>query len=157
MDDGGTASGGVDLDPTPNTITINVNSIGLNSVAGRFLFYNQSKYDSNTAGVDDADDGAIATDKVPYFAGGGVIGPRVDVRLCLWHQRHHGGHRRRGQRYTASDFIFKIGTAQQRSVHLGHRAGAEHRRGAAGQGESAIRIASRSSGATSPLPTSTCR
>ena len=108
QDDGGTAGGGVDLDPTPNTITINVT--GAKSVAGRFLFYNFSKYDSNTAGVDDSDDGAIATDKTPYFAGSGVIGPQsmsayaygingimVDIA---------GG----ASGYTASDFTFKIGT-----------------------------------------------
>ncbi len=42
---------------------------------GRFLFYNQSAFDGNTPGVSPQDDAAIATDKTPYFPGGGVAPP----------------------------------------------------------------------------------
>ncbi|REK09040.1 MAG: hypothetical protein DWQ37_19470 [Planctomycetota bacterium] len=41
------------------------------SVVGRELFYNQSKFDGNTAGIDDSDDGAIAPDKSAYLPGSG--------------------------------------------------------------------------------------
>jgi hypothetical protein len=41
------------------------------SVVGRFLFYDNSKYDGNIAGVNPSDDGAIATDKAAYLPGQG--------------------------------------------------------------------------------------
>ena len=45
------------------------------SVVDRHIFYNQSKFDNNTAGVDLADSSAIATDKSAYLPGAGLIGP----------------------------------------------------------------------------------
>ncbi|MEX0675640.1 MAG: hypothetical protein WD063_01095 [Pirellulales bacterium] len=45
------------------------------SVTGRHLFYNESKYDNNTPGIDPADSSAIATDKSAYLPGGGLITP----------------------------------------------------------------------------------
>ncbi|MEX0676995.1 MAG: dockerin type I domain-containing protein [Pirellulales bacterium] len=44
-------------------------------VLGRHIFYNQSTFDGNTAGVSTSDDGAIATDKSAYLPGGGTAGP----------------------------------------------------------------------------------
>jgi len=42
------------------------------SIAGRRIFYNNSKFDGNTAGVSVSDDAAIAPDRSPYFAGSGI-------------------------------------------------------------------------------------
>lgn len=42
-------------------------------VAGRHVFYNESRFDNRTPGIDPADSAAIATDKRPYFRGGGTI------------------------------------------------------------------------------------
>ncbi len=42
------------------------------TIAGRHIFYNNSKFDGNTAGVSVSDDAAIAPDRSPYFAGGGI-------------------------------------------------------------------------------------
>jgi hypothetical protein len=40
------------------------------AVNGRYVFYNQSKWDGNDAAANAADDGAIATDKSPLLPGG---------------------------------------------------------------------------------------
>jgi|GEM_PF-2353712 len=78
---------------------------------GRHLFYNQSKFDGNTAGASASDDNAIATDKVALqFSGSttapisafssysrGINGIMVDIGGS------HGT-------ITASDFTFKVGT-----------------------------------------------
>ncbi len=42
------------------------------TVLGRHVFYNESKFDGDTAGVSVSDDLAIATDKSPYLAGSGT-------------------------------------------------------------------------------------
>lgn len=42
------------------------------SVAGRHIFYNNSKFDGNTPGIGVLDDASIATNRSPYFAGTGV-------------------------------------------------------------------------------------
>jgi hypothetical protein len=41
-------------------------------VVARYLFYNQSKFDGNTTGIDTSDDGAIALDKSAYLPGSGT-------------------------------------------------------------------------------------
>src|SRR5262249_21165992 len=41
-------------------------------VVGRKLFYNQSKYDGNTASISRSDDNAIAVDKSAYLPGSGA-------------------------------------------------------------------------------------
>lgn len=43
------------------------------SITGPQLFYNQSKFDNNTPGIDPADSAAIATDKTAYLPGSGTI------------------------------------------------------------------------------------
>ncbi len=79
-------------------------------VVGRYLFYNQSKFDGNNPAIGAADDAAIATDKVAYLADTGLAtfanvssyyrginGVMVDLA---------GG----GNPLTADDFVFRIGT-----------------------------------------------
>ncbi len=44
----------------------------VSQIAGRQIFYNQSKYDGDSPAVGASDDDAIAIDKVPYFPGDGV-------------------------------------------------------------------------------------
>src|SRR5262249_15069294 len=79
------------------------------SVMAREAFYNQSKFDGNTAGVSTSDDAAIATDKVALLPGGGaatsanitsysrgINGIVVDIS---------GSH----PEITAADFTFKLG------------------------------------------------
>ncbi len=80
------------------------------AVVGRYLFYNQSKFDGNNPAIGAADDAAIATDKVAYLADTGLAtfanvssyyrginGVMVDLA---------GG----GNPLTADDFVFRIGT-----------------------------------------------
>jgi len=43
---------------------------GSASVVGRHIFYNNSKFDGETAGADALDDGAVAVDKSPLLPGG---------------------------------------------------------------------------------------
>lgn len=43
----------------------------LATVEGRYLFYNQSRYDGNSAGINASDDNAIAPDKSPLLPGDG--------------------------------------------------------------------------------------
>jgi hypothetical protein len=79
---------------------------------GRHIFYNDSKFDGNTAGASASDDNAIATDKVALqFSGSttaplsafssyskGINGIMIDIGGS------HGA-------ITASDFTFKVGTS----------------------------------------------
>ncbi len=41
-------------------------------IVDRHIFYNNSKFDSNTPGISVSDDSAIAPDRTPYFAGSGI-------------------------------------------------------------------------------------
>lgn len=78
------------------------------SVVGRYLFYNRSAYDGDNDAPNAADDGAIATDKVPLLAGQratfanysaysrGINGLMVDIAGLP-------------ATLTASDFQFKVG------------------------------------------------
>ena len=81
----------------------------LAAVAGRFLFYDQSSFDGNVAGVTAADDGAIAPGKTPLLPSDGLAtfssvssysrginGVMVDISGA------HGT-------ITANDFIFRLG------------------------------------------------
>ncbi len=84
---------------------------GFNStIVGRHIFYNQSAFDGNNAGVTALDDNAIATDKSAYFPGSGIApltsitsfqkginGIMIDVAGT------HG-------ELTTGDFIFKVGS-----------------------------------------------
>src|SRR5262249_6799351 len=84
-------------------------------VVGRSIFYNQSKYDGNSAAAGASDDRAIASDKAAYLPGSasatfanitsysqGINGVMVD----LAGSGNHGA-------ITASDFVFKVGTGNQ--------------------------------------------
>src|SRR5205823_1765940 len=42
-------------------------AVGQTRIVGRFLFYNNSKFDNNTSGASTSDDLAIATDKSAYI------------------------------------------------------------------------------------------
>ena len=42
------------------------------AVVGRYLFYDQSKFEGNTAGISASDDAAIATDKTALLSGAGT-------------------------------------------------------------------------------------
>ncbi|MBI2928793.1 MAG: hypothetical protein HYY24_24280 [Verrucomicrobia bacterium] len=87
-----------------DTFVLTVNA----AVRGRFLFYNQSKFDNNNAAANADDDGAVATDKSALLPGGtatfahytsysrGLNGVMVDV----------GG---LPGTPTVSDFEFKVG------------------------------------------------
>ncbi len=79
------------------------------SIVGRHIFYNQSMFDGQNPAVTSADDNAIATDKSPYFPGGGIAptssmtsfqkginGIMVDIAGT------HGA-------ITDADFVFKVG------------------------------------------------
>ena len=83
--------------------------ISTNKVEARNLFYNQSKYDGNSAAINAADDAAIATDKVALLPAAGsstfanvssysrgINGVLVDIGSV------HGS-------ITAADFIFGVG------------------------------------------------
>ena len=78
------------------------------SVAGRYVFYNNSHFDGNDPAAN-ADDNAIATDKTALLPGQhGHL--RQLHQLLPRHQRHHGGHRRPARHaLTAGDFTFKVG------------------------------------------------
>ncbi len=80
------------------------------TIVGRHIFYNQSAFDGNNAGVTALDDNAIATDKSAYFPGSGIApltsitsfqkginGIMIDVAGT------HG-------ELTTGDFIFKVGS-----------------------------------------------
>ena len=81
------------------------------SVAGRYLFYNQSSFDGNSAAINSGDDAAIATDKTAYQPNGtlagfanvssysrGINGIMIDLA--------GGGNH---AAISAADFVFKIG------------------------------------------------
>ncbi len=55
---------------TAGSDTVSINTLDAASVAGRFVFYNRSFFDGNSAAANSNDDAAIATDKQPLFAGG---------------------------------------------------------------------------------------
>jgi hypothetical protein len=79
-------------------------------VVGRYVFYNNSSFDGNDAAANAADDGAIALDKAPLFAGQqggfanytsysrGLNGIIVDVANLA-----------AGGNLTADDFAFQVG------------------------------------------------
>jgi subtilisin-like proprotein convertase family protein len=54
--------------PTDASTSFTVNS----GVLARLIFYNQSAFDDDNAGIDAADDAAIATDKTAYLPGAGL-------------------------------------------------------------------------------------
>ncbi|MGE0696738.1 MAG: FG-GAP-like repeat-containing protein [Pirellulales bacterium] len=81
------------------------------TVAARHIFYNQSAFDGNSAAINAADDGAIATDKTAYLPGAGLAvfenitsysrginGIMVDLSSSASHTS-----------LTANDFVFKVG------------------------------------------------
>ncbi len=79
------------------------------SVVGRYVFYNNSKFDGHDPAAGAADDAAIATDKMPYLAGTGISPPTAatsysaginGIMIDVAHL--HGP-------VTADDFTFKIG------------------------------------------------
>ena len=83
--------------------------ISSTKVYARQLFYNQSKYDGNSAAINSLDDGAIATDKTALLPGAGaatqanvsgyskgINGIMIDIA------GNHGA-------ITAADFIFRVG------------------------------------------------
>ncbi len=55
-----------------NRYDLKIDVFPITQVVGRHLFYNQSKFDGNTAGVSTSDDLAIAPDKSAYLPGSGV-------------------------------------------------------------------------------------
>ena len=81
------------------------------SVVGRNIFYNQSKFDGNSAAVNAADDGAIATDKSAYFAGTGIA-PTSSITS---YQKGINGIMvdvmNPAGTITAADFSFKVGAS----------------------------------------------
>jgi autotransporter-associated beta strand protein len=68
QDSGGTANGGVNLDPAPKTMTVNVSPVGY--IEGRYTFYDDSSFNGNISGVNfSQDNSAIATDKQALLPG----------------------------------------------------------------------------------------
>jgi hypothetical protein len=106
QDNGGTAGGGSDLDPSPNQLGFSWESA---AVLDRLLFYNQSKFDGYDPGIAAADDQAIAIDKVAYLPGAGAA---TFANISSYSNGINGimidisGSR---PSITASDFTFKIG------------------------------------------------
>ena len=96
----------------PVTSTININ-VGSGQVLGNRLFYNNSKYDGNSANIGTADDAAVASDKTGYNGTGtatfanvsafnkGITGIMVDLQSGL------GTH----TAITAGDISFKVSPA----------------------------------------------
>lgn len=111
QDNGGTAGGGIDLDSTPNTITVDVTAVTNppSSILARHIFYNASFYDGKNSAINALDDNAIAIDKVAYLPAAdpatfanissyskGINGIMIDVAGA------HGT-------ISADDFVFKVG------------------------------------------------
>jgi hypothetical protein len=78
-------------------------------VADRNVFYNQSTFDGNNAGIDALDDAAIATDKTAYLPGSGVATTANETSyvqgingIMIDLASTHGA-------ITAADFSFKVG------------------------------------------------
>ncbi len=113
---GGPGSGTVTVDisasdglATSNLATATISIGSGSSIAARNVFYNNSYYDGNTAGISASDDGAIAPDKAAFNGVGtapisaftsysrGINGLMVDIAGT------HGT-------LTTADFAFKIGT-----------------------------------------------
>ncbi len=106
VDDG---DGGI-TDSSPAHLTVSGPVVA--TIAGRHIFYNQSKFDGNDAGITAGDDGAIATDKAALqFSGSttapltaftsysrGINGIMVDVADSTG-------------TLTLADFTFKVGTS----------------------------------------------
>ncbi len=81
------------------------------TIVGRFLFYNNSAFDGNTAGVSTSDNLAIATDKTAYFAGSGLASSSAlstylrginGIMIDLVGSGSHAS-------INANDFVFKTG------------------------------------------------
>ncbi len=96
---------------TPAVGTIYVGVPAHSTVAGIDLFYNQSKFDGNSAGVSTKDDKAIDTTKTAYLPGTGAatfanLSGYADgingIMVDLTTGGMHGS-------VTASDFVFKVG------------------------------------------------
>jgi hypothetical protein len=99
---------------TPVTATINV-SVASGQVLGNRLFYNNSKYDANSALINASDDNAIASDKVGFNGSGtatfanvssatrGITGVMVDLASGL------GTHT--NINLTSGDITFKVAPA----------------------------------------------
>ena len=81
------------------------------SVVGRYLFYNQSKYDGYDAAAGPADDAAIATDKLPYFAGSGVVQPTAATSYVRGINGTMIDVDNLHTTITDNDFTFKIGSS----------------------------------------------
>ena len=78
-------------------------------VADRNVFYNQSTFDGNNAGIDALDDAAIATDKTAYLPGTGVATTANETSyvqgingIMIDLASTHGA-------ITSADFSFKVG------------------------------------------------
>ena len=92
------------------TATASINIMPASGVRGRYVFYNNSKFDGINAGVGAADDDAIAIDKLPLLPGEtasfsnytsyvrGLNGVMIDVAGL-------------GGALTQSDFEFRVGNS----------------------------------------------
>ena len=89
---------------------------GAGSVAGRFLFYNQSAFDGNSAVASTSDNGAIATDKSAYLPGTARLASRVFRAIrrgstASWlNLAGSGTHGSINAATILNDFTFKLGT-----------------------------------------------
>ncbi len=99
------------------TTTVTVGVGGTSSIAGRHVFYNQSKFDGDNAAAGSADDASIATDKTALLPGQtsafanytsynrGLNGIMVDIANLP-----------AGAVLSASDFGFKVGNSSTTSA-----------------------------------------
>ena len=126
------------------------------TVVGRYLFYNQSKFDGNGAGLNDADDGAIAPDKTPYIAGSGIAsmsnfssysrginGVMIDIAGLPPAPNP--------AILTLDDFVFRVGTSNDLTTWTSAPAPVESR--SATPRPRPTSPGSRCAGRTTPLPT----
>jgi hypothetical protein len=95
-----------------NSVSVLLNA---SSVVGRHVFYNQSKFDGNSAAIDAADNSAIAVDKTAYRLGDGLAGfdnitsyTRGINGIMVDITGSHPG-------ITADDFVFKVGNNDSRA------------------------------------------
>ena len=107
------------------------------AVVGRHLFYNESTFDGNNGAIDDSDDAAVASDKTPYTAGDGVIGPSAMSSYAYGINGIMVDVAGNAASYTLSDFGFKIGGGPATTRPPGWRR-AEHARRAARQGRGRV-------------------
>ena len=102
--------------PTPGSLVVE------SRVVGRYVFYNDSRFDGGDPAAGVSDDDAIAPDKVPLLPGGTATLANY-TSYALRHQRHHDRRRRLARGCHAATGRLPVPRRQQRrSGHVDRRA-----------------------------------